>query len=257
MYKTVKKTQSRSTSELYDKCTYAEWLDIVDIPYYHEIIRAALELYIKHELDTQRAGLIKYVGDSILSNAKINAYQQSEILQMFNINDIEVKEFCNSVITVFTKSDLKRNTLRMWGVSNSCKSLIANALCLPFICCYMNNHCSENEFYMSAMLNKSVILCEELYITVATAEDFKSVLCGQPINVAKKYNEKQLLSRTPVVITSNHQRMGRGHLPAVDEMALQNRCFNYYFSTSYKPKCYINSENMWYFIVLHADGADV
>ena len=101
----------------------------------------------------------------------------------------------------------------------------------------MNNHGSENEFYLSNMLKKSIILCEELYITITTAEDFKSVLVGQPIDITKKFNEKQLSQRTPFVITSNYSRFGRGHLPPTVENALSIRCYNYILNSAFKPLC--------------------
>lgn len=99
------------------------------------------------------------------------------------------------------------------------------------------------------MLNKSIILCEELYITIATAEDFKSVLGGQVIDIAKKFNEKQLLCRTPIIITSNYSRFGRGHISSVDENALCLRCYTFTFQVAYKPLCKLTSKQFYNFIM--------
>lgn len=182
------------------------------------------------------------------SDKNINSEQFHEFNNLFRKNCINPKQFAHDVKFIFDKKDPKINALRLVGVPNSGKTLIANCLVDPFICCYMNNHGSENEFFLSNMLNKSIILCEELYITTATAEDFKSILGGQNIDVAKKHCEKQLLSRTPVIITSNYDLFGRGHLPPLDENALQLRCKNYDFISPYKPKIRLTSSQFYLFL---------
>lgn len=173
--------------------------------------------------------------------------------EIFNRNQVNPKLFALAVRNVLSKSKLKINCLRIYGAPNSGKTLIANCIVKPFICCYNNNHGSENEFYMANMLNKSIILCEELYITIATAEDFKSVLGGQPIDIAKKFNEKQLLSRTPVVITSNYERFGRGHLSQTDENALKIRCENFCFNYEVSPKVTIEWQQLYLYLMTFLD----
>lgn len=244
----LKRTASRSTSELFDKCTTTEWREIVHIPGYHELIRASIELFTKELIDLQRADMVKFAFD-LITVEKICALQQREFKTIFDLNNIDIQEFCKSVISVLNKTEFKKNTLRLVGVPNSCKTLIANCICEPFICCYNNNHGSENEFYLSNMLNKSIVLCEELYITIATCEDFKSILGGQVIDIAKKYNEKQMLCRTPMVITTNHKLFGRGHLGGVDESALRIRCYNYNFISAYTPIIKLDSANFYHFIM--------
>lgn len=173
--------------------------------------------------------------------------------EIFLKNQVNPKAFAQAVKSVLSKSKLKINCLRIFGAPNSGKTLIANCIVKPFICCYNNNHGSENEFYMANMLNKSIILCEELYITIATAEDFKSVLGGQPIDIAKKFNEKQLLSRTPVVITSNYERFGRGHLSQTDENALKIRCENFCFNYEVSPRVTIEWQQLYLYLMTFVD----
>lgn len=245
----LKKTQSRSTSELFDKCTTEEWKRICYITNYHEIIRCAIELYTKELLDLQRVDMYKYVLN-LYSTTPVDRKQQLEIKTIFYNNNIDTKKFCTDLITVLRKSDYKINGLKLYGNPDTCKSLIGNCIVAPFVCCYMNNHGSENEFFISNMLNKSIVLCEELFVTPATAEDFKSILGGQNIDISKKYNEKQLMCRTPIIITSNYKQFGRGHLPSLDESALDNRCFTYYFHTAYKPNVKITCDQ-FYLFVLH------
>lgn len=244
----ITRTGSRSTSELYDKCTFAEWQNISFIPRYHELIKTALELYIKKELDDQRENLWQYAfRKSVLLPPDESQFE--EFATIFIQNNISPLDFAVALKMVLEKTDYKINALRLIGIPNSCKTLLSNCIVNPFICCRMNNHGSENEFFMSNMLNKAIIQCEELYITVATAEDFKSVLGGQPLDIAKKFNEKQMLCRTPVIITSNYERFGRGHVPPTDENALAIRCHNFRFFSKYKPSVKLEWQQFYLFLI--------
>lgn len=244
----LQKYNARSVSELFDKCIFSEWQQICTFHDYHNLLKTALELYIKMKLDTQRKDMWRYACDISLA-AMPCPKQMEEFEKIFKANGINPTKFANHVFHVLNKLDNKVNCLRLIGAPNSGKTLIANCIVEPFIVCYNNNHGSENEFYLSAMLNKSIILCEELYVTTATCEDLKSVLGGQPIDVAKKFNEKQLLSRTPVIITSNHHRFGRGHLSPVDENALALRCHTYTFTAEVKPLIKLDSIQFYNYLL--------
>lgn len=214
---------------------------------YHFLLNTAIELYIKEELDSQRKGLWDYA-IQLAKNSSPDKDQFEVLNYIFHSNGIDPVEFGLNLKCILNKEKIKMNTLRIVGAPNSGKTLIANCIVSPFITCYMNNHASENEFYMSNMLNKSIILCEELYLTTATAEDFKSVLGGQVLSVAKKHQEKQDLLRTPVIITSNYAKFGRGHLPATDENALSLRCFNYYLKHEVRPNCIVEWPQLYLFL---------
>lgn len=244
----LKLYNARSTSELYDKCTFAEWQEISCHGNYHELIKTAIEIYVKYNLELQRTNLWQYATTRALRVLK-DVRQHEEFAAIFSANDIDPHDFASSLHKVLSKSDSKINCFRMIGTPNSGKTLLANCIVDPFVCCYNNNHGSENEFYLSNFLNKSIILCEELYITIATAEDMKSVLGGQPIDVAKKFNEKQLLSRTPVIITSNYDRFGRGHISTVDELALSLRCLTFRFRRSVKPEVKLDSYQFYQYML--------
>lgn len=169
-----------------------------------------------------------------------------ELRTLFNNQRINITCFANSLYRVLMCTDEKKNCLRLLGTANSGKTLIAQLIVSPFISAYVNNHNSENEFYLSSFLNKSICLCEELMVTPATGEDFKSILGGASLEISKKYTNKQILKRTPIIVTSNHRSFGRGHLAPVDEAALSLRCFDYYFVTPYKPKVHISAPSLAY-----------
>lgn len=219
---------------------------------YHNLLKTGIELYTKLNLDIQRKDLYAYACKKALKSP-FNQYQYNEFENIFKINNICILEFALALRDVLIKRDPKINCLRIIGTPNSGKTLIANCIVTPFICCYNNNHGSENEFYLSNMLNKSIILCEELYITIATCEDMKSVLAGQCIDIAKKFNEKQLLSRTPVIITSNYAKFGRGHLAPCDETALALRCHTFRFNNVIKPTCMLEWQQFYHFIMYTLD----
>lgn len=247
----IQTTNSRSISELYDKCSFSDWQEICLFPKYHELIKTALELNIKKSLDEQRSNMWIYACKLAAKNQTPCPKQFECFDYIFNSQGINPKYFAKCLHSILMKTESKINCLRIIGVPNSGKTLISNCIVEPFICCRMNNHGSENEFFMSNMLNKSIIQCEELYITIATAEDFKSILGGQPLDIAKKFNEKQLLSRTPVIITSNYSRFGRGHVPPTDEAALVLRCFDFRFSVKVCPPMKLEWQQFYLYMLSH------
>lgn len=213
----------------------------------------ALELYTKELLTIQRSNRWEW----FIKNAVLCIPDEvSELRRIFDEQKIDIKSFSNDVYRLLMCTDEKINCLRLMGAANSGKTLIAQLLVSPFISAYVNNHNSENEFYLSSFLNKSVCLCEELMITPATAEDFKSILGGVKIDISKKYTNKQILIRTPIIVTSNHLNFGRGHLNPVDERALGLRCYDYHFTTPIRPRCHISLASLSYLIYMSCDLAN-
>lgn len=240
----VRKHDVSTFSQFYDKCDYQDYCALVEAgPGYQEIIKSALSIEKKYKLQAQYRDRLKWAISRASQTPDPEALK--EIDAILRYNSVDVEKFCKDIHDLLRLKHPKINCLRLWGTPNSGKTLLANCISEPFVVCYMNNHGAENEFFISNMLNKSLILCEELYITVATAEDFKSVLGGQPLDIAKKYEEKQVLQRTPVVVTSNYEKFGRGHLSSVDERALALRCFDYHFTQEYHPKTRITSGDFW------------
>lgn len=240
------KYNARSISELYDQCTSFEWADLLTVAdiNLHKHLNIALEMYIKECLCLQRADRwLWFIKQGINYEEEVQ-----ELRNIFKVQNINLTNFANHIYSILRCIDPKINCLKLWGTANSCKTLLAQLLIEPFIASYVNNHNSENEFYLSSFLNKSICICEELMITPATAEDFKSILGGQKLDISKKYTSKQVLIRTPIIVTSNHSNFGRGHLNPVDEQALNLRCYTYQFNTTYRPKCKITTPALAYLI---------
>lgn len=245
----VYKYRPRSISELFDKCTSLEWADIVYVCGFdiYKHLNLALELFNKDSLELQKRNRWQW----LINDANCHIEQCGELARLLNRNNIDVTEFVKCIFNVLNCIDEKKNCLRLIGIPNSGKTLIAQLICQKFLCAYVNNHNSENEFYLSCFLNKSICLCEELMITPATAEDFKSILGGMPLLISKKYNEKQVLARTPIIVTSNHEKFGRGHLNPADEEALSKRCYTFYFNHIVKPECHIDVESFSHMMYVH------
>lgn len=235
----IYKYKATSQSALYDACTAEEWANLIYLANgpINNYVNVGLELFVKDNLELQR----KNRWDWLVSTEEYDFDQHQEILHIFEINNIDIRSFMNTLYVILNCVNEKINCLFLYGASNSCKTLIARLICNTFVHACVNNHNSENEFFLSCFLNKGIALCEELMITPATAEDFKSILGGAPLMISKKYNEKQVLIRTPIIVTSNHDNFGRGHVPPLDEAALKNRCFTYKFTSPYKPKCHISA----------------
>lgn len=245
--KLIYKYRARSISELFDKCTSDEYAGLIYTGEdYNKCVISALELFVKDSLEIQRRDRWEYM----MSHAAYNETEEKEILRLFLSQNINPVGFAHALKTVFMCEHPKINSIKLYGTPNSGKSLIAQLIVKCFITCYANNHGSENEFFLSNFLNKAIILCEELFVTHATAEDFKSILSGANIDISKKFQEKQMLSRTPIIITSNFYDFGRGHLPHVDEYALKSRCFMFEFTRQFTPTCMITAPSMYHFLWL-------
>lgn len=245
--KLIYKYQARSISELYDKSTADEYASLIYTgENFNNCVLFAIDLYVKDMLEIQRRDRWEY----LLSCAKYNYEEESEIVRLFEVQNIDPVQFALDLKALLQCEHPKKNALKIYGVPDSGKSLLCQLISQCFITCYANNHGSENEFFLSNFLNKSLILCEELYVTQATCEDFKSILAGAPIDISKKFQEKQTLSRTPLLITSNYNYFGRGHLNNVDESALRGRCYEYHFTQTFTPTCMITAPSMYHFLWL-------
>lgn len=244
--KLVYKYCARSVSELFDKTTSDEYAELVyqDVKY-TKFIQPAIDLFIKDNIEIQRRDRWEF----LLAFAKYNQAEEAELLRLFSAQRISVVDFAKKLKMVLNCEHPKINMLKMWGPPNSGKSLIARLICENFITCFACMKNSENEFSMSNFLNKAIILCDELYVTRNTIEDYKIICSGAPHDLSKKYYDKQLLCRTPMIVTSNYHYYGRGHLPPVDEEALCTRAITYNFDNVFLPSVMITAPSfahlMW------------
>lgn len=245
---------ARSISELYDQCSAVEWAELLyaaDVNL-HKHLNISLEMYLKEILNFQREDRWLW----FIQYAENIPEEVSEFRRLLDAQNIDVNAFSNAVYDLLRCTDPKKNCLRLIGTPNSGKTLIAQLIASAFVSGYVNNHNSENEFYLSSFLNKAICICEELMITPATAEDFKSILGGAKLEISKKYTAKQTLIRTPIIVTSNHDKFGRGHVAPADETALALRCYTFRFNSAYQPKITLSLAALSYLIFVSCDSTN-
>lgn len=241
------KYKARCISELYDKCTsdeYCQLISLADIQI-HRHLNIAKELYVKDLLDVQRADRWMWFAKSAID---FKMAEVCELRKIFEVNQVNIEHFSNDIYRLMNHLHEKKYALRLWGPPDSCKSIIARGIVASFICAYFNNHNSENEFWLAAALAKAFLLFEEVLLTQATCEDFKTIWQGLLLDLSKKYNDKQILIDTPSIITMNFNDFGRGHLNPLDEKALKKRVFDHHFPTPYMPKVHISPPSVAYLI---------
>lgn len=245
----IHKYQIRSICDFYDKVSAEEYAQLVYGGKHLQAITTALELYNKECLELQRKNRFDWL---IRLPHRTNQLELHCLYEIFRRNNINPKDFVKDLKLVLSEEDHKKNCLRIWGPPDTCKTLISKLICQTFICAYLNNSNSANEFYLSNLLNKSLCSMEELFVTPSSVDDFKSILAGAPIDISKKFNEKQVLLRTPIIMTSNHELFGRRHLSPVDENALSTRCYMYNFRCSFKPDVTISRDSFAYFCAINS-----
>lgn len=245
--KIVYKYKCHCLSEVYDKCSPEEFAELMYANInYKNVLQPSLDLYRKDMLAIQR----KNRWDYMMSHAKYDRDQELEYLKIFQIQNVCPIDFTRKLKSVLLREHEKIGSIKIYGVKDSCKSIITLGICHCFLCAYQTNHNSEGEFYHENMVNQTVNSLEELYATKVMCETLKCILSGAPIDVSKKNWPKQLLSDTPNIISSNYALFGRGHLPPRDEGALAVRCYSFLFSVPYKPACHLTPSALYHFFWL-------
>lgn len=99
------------------------------------------------------------------------------------------------------KLDSKRNTLVLYGPSNTGKSAFIAGFkhCAPWGECL-----NGNNFNFEALVDQVVGVWEEPLINPETAEKAKQIFEGMPCSISIKYKAPKILPRTPIIITTNH-----------------------------------------------------
>ncbi|UOH27047.1 nonstructural protein 1 [Galliform chaphamaparvovirus 9] len=99
------------------------------------------------------------------------------------------------------KTDSKRNTLILYGPSNTGKTAFISGLkaCVPW-----GEIINSNSFNFEGLIGQCIGVWEEPYIGVETAEKFKQIAEGMTCAIPVKYKKPHMLHRTPIIITTNH-----------------------------------------------------
>lgn len=149
---------------------------------------------------------------------------------------IDCAEFKQSVIDLLRCTHPKKNALYLFGPVNNGKSVIARAICDPFVQYIGTMSGCAGEHYFDDMLQKSIILLEELWTVQNIVDDYKSILSGYQIALnLKNVQKRSRLVRTPCIITSNYAELGRNFINSLDEAAVRERCYIFMFKEKFEP----------------------
>lgn len=108
----------------------------------------------------------------------------------------------------------------------------------------------QGEYYFGDMIDKSIIVLEELWVTKSTVDDYKTILSGYDININQKHvTKRQKLSRTPCFITGNHSDIGKGLLNPIDLEAIHKRMIQYHFSKRFYCDLHIHDKDVIYWLI--------
>lgn len=103
--------------------------------------------------------------------------------------------------TWITKADSKKNTICIQGPSNTGKSAFIAGLKMT---CPWGEIVNTPTFAFEGLLETVIGVWEEPLCSPELAEKAKQVLEGMPCAIAVKYRKPQILNRTPIIITTNH-----------------------------------------------------
>lgn len=151
--------------------------------------------------------------------------------RFFKHQNVIKDSFIKMIRTWLTQEYGRINCLRLVGRPGTGKSLFAQTLSKALLHGKLKVHTTgSGNFYFESCTNKALILWEECMVDVQTAQDVKKLFAGDSLMSDIKYGSPAVVTRTPVIITSNSMSFGRGFLPSVDEVALEDRCYTLHFN---------------------------
>jgi hypothetical protein len=107
----------------------------------------------------------------------------------------------------------KMNTFWLYGTASVGKTFFMEQLLNPWldICVNVSNQGIVNDFALSHLLKAGIIIWEEPFCDISVAQDMKNVLGGKPHMISRKFiQDRQMLTRKPVFITSNYKDLQHG-----------------------------------------------
>ncbi|AVR53746.1 nonstructural protein 1 [Pileated finch aveparvovirus] len=127
----------------------------------------------------------------------------------------------------------KKNTVYFFGPANTGKTMMAESIC-KMVGIYGNvNHNNEN-FPFNDCHAKAIIWWEECSMNEKYVEAAKCILGGSAVRVDRKGKDSMLVTKTPVVVTSNNDITvvtSRNSISSVHAAALRSRCMKFHFTS--------------------------
>ncbi|QHB35439.1 nonstructural protein 1 [Capuchin kidney parvovirus] len=114
---------------------------------------------------------------------------------------IPPSEFDHIFYEWITKQNTKKNTIVLWGPSNTGKSAFISGL---KTCINWGEIVNSNTFAFEGLINTQLGIWEEPLISPELAEKAKQIFEGMETSIPVKYRKPIKLPRIPIIITTNH-----------------------------------------------------
>lgn len=159
-----------------------------------------------------RPGLLQIVNNCITFAKATGTTMKIEMFFKYDCNPekihqillhqgINVPDFDLAFFNWITKTHSKKNTIVLYGPSNTGKSTFVAPLKHIFSWGEVVN---GNNFNFEALIDQSLGYWEEPLINAELAEKCKQVFEGMETMIPVKYKKPMLLQRTPIIMTTNH-----------------------------------------------------
>lgn len=147
---------------------------------------------------------------------------------------ISPSEFDECFFKWLTKSDSKKNTICLYGPSNTGKS----AFIFGFKqCVNWGEVVNSPTFAFEALLDATFAVWEEPLISPELAEKTKQVMEGMTTSIPIKHKKPQMLNRTPLIMTTNHYPW---RFCTAEEQMFRNRMWIWEFHYQPKDTAYVS-----------------
>lgn len=174
------------------------------------------------------------------STWSLNLFEQYEpdpedIHKILLHQGIKPTEFDQAMYKWITKLSGKKNTLVLWGPSNTGKSAFIAGLKQIIPWGEITN--GNSGFNFEGVIDQVIAVWEEPLIGPELAEKCKQVFEGMTCSISVKYKKPYMLPRTPVLMTTNHAPW---RFCTAEQLMFENRMmiFQWLYETKAEPFTY-------------------
>lgn len=218
----------------------SSYSDYVKYIYEEPMVKAACRIAYKKKYEIEKEDPLYYFRKKEDGNS-------SFFVKLFLANNINPKKFAESFITWISRGHSRKNTLFLFGDIKTGKTLIANILKdLYTYKTWVNS--TTSTFSFGNLTYANLIHIDEPFLTPLVLEDFKSLTCGSTLTPDVKYEEPTPIKKTPLLITSNFEKLGRGYAPPLSEESIKDKSWCFHFSTKFDTQENISSKDFITFI---------
>lgn len=236
----INKRQITHISQIHQKFSIDELMTIIakNGNIYKDVIRQAITYNnrkkVEYERNTKYTILYrdKIFNDECKCSSEEHREGKEWIKRLLLENNINPEDFLVKIENIFDRKKDKINGIVFEGPTNTGKSLLCNLIIYPYTYGTASRRGDQTNFHMENLLHKSIAVMEEPRITGVTVDDFKQLLGGETFQVDVKYQEKDWLTRTPTIITTNEDIGLR--LSKLDREALLSRIYLFNFKKQIK-----------------------